>query len=213
VVVAAGSSVRFGGDKLLEEVAGLPVVAHAVAAVRAKVDVCILVGRAEHLDELLQLDLDVEVVPGGATRTLSEMAGLAALGAPPDLIGIHDGARPLVTPSLVENLFGTAAEVGGAVPVIPANTLLVERATLRRAAGLVTAQTPQVFRGPELMAAYVRAAKAGFEGNDTAEVVERFSELEVAAVPGEPDNLKVTYRGDLEEVRRTITASSRNEPL
>jgi 2-C-methyl-D-erythritol 4-phosphate cytidylyltransferase len=213
VVVAAGSSTRFGGDKLLEEVAGLPVVAHAVAAVRAKVDVCILVGRAEQLDELLRFDLDVEIVPGGPTRTLSEMAGLAALGDPPALIGIHDGARPLVTPSLVEQLFETAAEVGGAVPVIPPNTLLLERATLRPAAGVMTAQTPQVFRGPELMAAYVRAAEAGFEGRDTAEVVERFSELEVAAVPGEPANLKVTYRGDLDEVRRSITASSRNEPL
>lgn len=211
VVVAAGSSVRFGGDKLTAEIAGAPLIAHAVAAVRDLVDICVLVGRGEHLEHLRRLDLEVEVVAGGATRTLSEMAGLTALGEPADLIGIHDGSRPVVAASLVETLFERAHQVGGAVPVL-AGTVLLERKTLRPVRGLMTAQTPQVFRGPELMAAYARAAQAGFEGKDTAEVVERFSNLEVAAVPGDPDNIKVTYPADLEEVRRKLTAPSRNGP-
>jgi 2-C-methyl-D-erythritol 4-phosphate cytidylyltransferase len=210
VVVAAGSSVRFRGDKLLEQVAGMPLIAHTVAAVRGSVGRCVLVGRASSLGELRRLDLDAEVVAGGATRTLSEMAGLAALGDPPDLIGIHDGARPLVTPALVETLFGAADELGGAVPVLAPDGFLLEKATLRPAHGLVMAQTPQVFRGPELMAAYVRAAQAGFDGTDTAEVVGLFSDLEVAAIAGEPDNIKVTFPADLEVIRGRLTAPSRN---
>jgi 2-C-methyl-D-erythritol 4-phosphate cytidylyltransferase len=212
VVLAAGSSTRFGGDKLIEEIAGLPLIAHTIAAVQATIDVCILVSRADQADRLRDLDLGVDVVAGGSTRTLSEMAGLAALGDPPDLVGIHDGARPLVTRTLIEKLFETAREVGGAVPVLAPETFFVEQATLEPVSNLMTAQTPQVFAGPELMAAYVRAARSGYDGRDTAEIMERFSETPIAAVPGEPANLKVTYPADLEEVRRRLTTPSRNEP-
>lgn len=212
VVVAAGSSTRFGGDKLIEQVAGIPLIAHTMAAVTRTVDVCILVSRPEQAERLRNLDLGADVVVGGSTRTLSEMAGLAALGDPPDLIGIHDGARPLVSRALIERLFETAREVGGAVPVLASDTLFVEQTTLQPVTRLMTAQTPQVFNGPELMAAYVRAARSGYEGPDTAEIMERFSEVPIAAVPGEPGNLKVTYPADLEEVRRRLTAPSRNEP-
>jgi 2-C-methyl-D-erythritol 4-phosphate cytidylyltransferase len=212
VVVAAGSSVRFGGDKLTEEIAGAPLVAHAVKAVRDLVDVCILVGRAEQLDHLRELGLGVEVVVGGPTRTSSEMAGLAALGKPADLIGIHDAARPLVSKSLIEALFETADRVGGAVPVLAPDTVLLEREGLQPVPDLMTAQTPQVFRGPDLMAAYVRASQAGFDGRDTAEIMERFAEVAVAAVPGDPGNIKVTYPTDLEEMRRRLTAPSHNGP-
>lgn len=212
VVLAAGSSTRFGGDKLMEQVAGLPLIAHTMAAVTATVDVCVLVSRPEQAERLRNLDLGADVVVGGSTRTLSEMAGLAALGDPPDLIGIHDGARPLVGRALIESLFETAREVGGAVPVLAPDTFFVEQTTLQPVSLLMTAQTPQMFNGPELMAAYVRAARSGYEGRDTAEIMERFSEVPIAAVPGEPGNLKVTYPADLEEVRRRLTAPSRNEP-
>jgi 2-C-methyl-D-erythritol 4-phosphate cytidylyltransferase len=60
------------------------------------------------------------------------------------------------------------------------------------------------------MAAYVRAAQAGFDGTDTAEVVGLFSDLEVAAIAGEPDNIKVTFPADLEVIRGRLTAPSRN---
>lgn len=212
VVVAGGSGSRFGSDKLAADIGGRPLVAHTVAAVVPLVDRCILVGRPDSVTWLQSLQLDVEVVPGGATRTHSEMAGLAALGQPPDLIGIHDGVRPLVTRALVEALFQAAAEAGGAVPLVRPRELIVDRSTLRPAGGLCFAQTPQVFRGPELMAAYVGAAQTGFEGRDTAEVVERFGALEIAAVDGDPGNFKVTYPVDLEEAQRRLTAPSHNGP-
>jgi len=212
VVVAGGTSIRFGSDKLAAEIDGRPLLAHTVEAVVSSVGRCVLVGHPDALEWLGSLDLGVEVVPGGANRTSSETAGLAALGEPAELIGIHDAARPLVTRELIEAVFRAASETGGAVPVIPAEGLVIGRSTFRPVEGLQLAQTPQVFRGPELMAAYVRAAQAGFDGRDTAEVVERFGNLSIAAVPGDPGNLKVTYPEDLEEVSRRLRALSRNRP-
>jgi len=212
VVVAGGTSIRFGSDKLAAEIDGRPLVAHTVETVISSVERCVLVGHPDAIEWLSSLDLGVEVVPGGASRTSSETAGLAALGEPAELIGIHDGARPLVTRELIEAVFRAASETGGAVPVIPSEGLVIGRSTFRPVEGLELAQTPQVFRGPELMAAYVRAAQAGFDGRDTAEIVERFGNLSIAAVPGDPGNLKVTYPADLEEVSRRLIALSRNRP-
>lgn len=210
--MGAGSSTRFGEDKLMVEVGGSPLVVHTIEAVKAHVDVCVLVCRAEAQERLESLKLGVEIVPGGSTRTLSEMAGLEALGSDePALIGIHDAARPLSSAALVERLYETADRIGGAVPILEPVTLLIDRRTLGLLDDVVTVQTPQVFRGPELMAAYVRAAKAGVDADDTAEIVQRFGEVPIGAVPGERSNLKVTYPQDLEEVRRQFKGASRSE--
>ncbi|HIE21158.1 MAG TPA: hypothetical protein EYP73_00995 [Acidimicrobiia bacterium] len=212
IVVGAGSSSRFGGDKLMAEVAGRPLVAHTMKAVAGAAEICVLVCRAEQQPALNDLGLGVTIVPGGATRTVSEMAGLAALGGEIDLIAIHDAARPLVKRTLVETLYETAADVGGAVPVLEPNRILIDRRTLRPLEGAMLAQTPQVFRGPELLGAYVRAAQAGFEGLDTADVMLEFGDVPIAAVPGDPTNLKVTYPEDLSLVRKMLEDASRSEP-
>jgi 2-C-methyl-D-erythritol 4-phosphate cytidylyltransferase len=68
----------------------------------------------------------------------------------------------------------------------------------------MAAQTPQVFRSAELRAAYERAEVDGFDGYDTAEVVSRYSNLKIAAVPGDPANIKITYPEDLREVREIL---------
>ncbi len=212
IVVGGGSSSRFGDDKLLAEVAGEPLVSHTVAAVRDLVDKCVLVIRPDIIEGISSLGLDVEIVPGGSSRTLSEMAGLTALGGNFDLIGIHDAARPLVEPKLIDQLFLTAEATGGAVPVWKPDDLLVYRRELKPVERPVVAQTPQVFRGPELFAAYVRSAEAGYDGHDTVEIVHRYGELEIAAVPADPSNIKVTFPEDLEFVKRYFADPSRSEP-
>ncbi len=151
------------------------------------------------------------LVRGGDTRTKSELAGLEAVPDSIEIIGIHDGARPLASPSLVSRLFDTAAETGGAVPVLATTNPLVRQSDLSPVFDAAVAQTPQVFRGPELQSAYRAAAVAGFEGHDTADVVMKFSELTIAAVPGEPGNVKVTYPSDLDAVR-AVLEPSRSEP-
>ena len=210
IVVAGGAATRFGGEKLMAEIAGRPLICHTVEAVSSAVDITVVVARADLVEPMTMLGLDAVITQGGETRTDSELAGLAALGREYDLIGIHDAARPLVSPDLVERLYLRADEVGGAVPTLEPGQFLIDRRRLRPVTGLVTVQTPQVFRGAELLAAFVHAARGGFEGHDTVDVLERFGNLDIAAVEGDPDNLKVTFQADLEVVRARLEGSSRS---
>lgn len=211
IVVAAGSSVRFGEDKILTMVAGIPLVAHTVAAVIDHVDRCILVCRTDQMPDLTPLVPRADLVAGGPSRTASELAGLEAIGEPARLVGIHDGARPMVTADLIETLFETAARVGGAVPVVPASGPIVGQSDLVPVENAVIAQTPQVFRAEPLLAAYAAASAVGFEAQDTAAIARRFADIDIDSVPGEPDNLKVTVPGDLDLVRPGLE-TSRIEP-
>ena len=204
IVVAAGSSTRFGSDKLLAIVDGRPLVAHTVAAVIGHVDRCILVCRENQMASLDGLGADM--FPGGPTRTASEMAGLSALGGPAGLIGIHDGARPLVQGSLIETLFQVADRVGGAIPILEPEMPLIQKSDLSLATSVVVAQTPQVFRGEELLAAYTAAARVEYQAQDTAEVAQRFGRLVIEGIPGDPANIKVTEPADIEAVMAALEA-------
>ena len=73
---------------------------------------------------------------------------------------------------------------------------------------LVRVQTPQAFRAAELLAAYEQADRDGFTGTDTAACVERYAGLRVHCLPGDPRNLKVTYRADLDLAARLLARSS-----
>lgn len=209
IVVAGGSSTRFGADKLLADVEGRPLILHSIEAVAPHVDVCVVACSPNVSEVVERLAPDAVRTSGGRSRTLSEMAGLAALGDGADLIGIHDAARPVVSAALIERLFETAAQVGGAIPVIDPADLIIDRKTHLPHDGTQHAQTPQVFQAAPLLTAYVKAARADFEGHDTAEVVQRFTSATVVGVPGETANVKVTYRADLESVAETIRARSR----
>jgi len=203
VIVAAGSSLRFGADKLMSDVSGRPLIAHTVMTVKTAVDFCVLVARDDQIAALHALNLGIDIVAGGATRTESETAGLTAV-PPSRLIGIHDGARPGISRGLINQLFEAASLHGGAVPALPPRGALIEREGLTPVDNAVAVQTPQVFWGPELKAAYLAANRAGFTGYDTADVVRNFTNLEVAVIPGDPENFKITYQEDLEKARATL---------
>jgi len=209
IIVGGGSSTRFGADKLLADIDGLPLVAYTIEAMAAHSDRCVVVCRPETVEEIEKLRPDVIVTAGGSTRTLSEMAGLTALGGEADLIGIHDAARPVVKGFMIDRLFTLADRYGGAIPALSPEQLILDRKTHRPVPGLLRAQTPQVFRGPDLMAAYVKAARAGYEGQDTSEIMERFGDVTISVLPGDRENVKVTYPADIEKVRETIKGRSR----
>lgn len=209
IVVGGGSSARFGADKLMVDVGGRPLITHTLDAVVDRVDVCVVVCRSEAAEALAAMREDVIVTVGGDTRTQSEMAGLAVVGEAIDLIGVHDAARPLVKPEMIDRLFVAAEDQGGAVPLVSYQRLIVDKKTRRPVPGVLGAQTPQVFHGEELKTAYGRAAEANFHGHDTVEVMERFSDVQIVAVTGDPDNLKVTYPGDLDRVRAALSGPSR----
>jgi 2-C-methyl-D-erythritol 4-phosphate cytidylyltransferase/2-C-methyl-D-erythritol 4-phosphate cytidylyltransferase/2-C-methyl-D-erythritol 2,4-cyclodiphosphate synthase len=152
--------------------------------------------------------------PGGRTRRASVHRALALLEPhAPAYVLIHDGARPWVSPPLIRAVMAAAVRYGAALPVLP----LVEtpkelapapepgvffvRRHLRRAR-LGAAQTPQGFAFPAILRAHQKAADregpGEFEYTDDAEIWGEFCGP-VAAVPGSPENRKITFPGDLPE--------------
>jgi 2-C-methyl-D-erythritol 4-phosphate cytidylyltransferase/2-C-methyl-D-erythritol 2,4-cyclodiphosphate synthase len=142
-------------------------------------------------------------VTGGATRQASVRAGLEAMAeaasAPaPDLVLIHDAARPFVDPATIARVIAATRETGAALAAIPqADTLKAGAEGLIRATvpreGLWRAQTPQGFRFPLILAAH-RAARED-TATDDAGLIER-SGHPVALALGAEENMKVTTPGD-----------------
>ncbi len=227
IVPAAGSGVRFGGvvPKQYLPLAGRPLLAWTLRALAAsgRVDCTILAvaagqeGRCR--EEILEphgLTVD-HVLAGGADRQASVYAGLSKAPAETDLILVHDGARPLVTPEIVRAAIDAAGADGAAVVAIPVTDTIKSADAERRVAEtlprgrLWAAQTPQVFRAAWLRAAHATALADGFRGTDDSVLVERRG-YPVRLVPGSPENLKITTTADLaraEQILRGRLAKAR----
>ena len=207
IIVAGGRGTRLGGaPKQWREVAGRSVAGHANRALaQAGLSPLVFVHHPDDADLASQACPDLLLVPGGASRAESVRAGLEALAAdPPDLVLIHDAARPCVTPALVARVVEALSHHDGAAPALPVTDALwrgaatVEGTQARD--GLWRAQTPQGFRFGPILAAH-RTHPGG--AADDVEVA-RAAGLTVAIVPGEEDNLKVTHPGDLERAARIL---------
>ncbi|HEY8656065.1 MAG TPA: 2-C-methyl-D-erythritol 4-phosphate cytidylyltransferase [Candidatus Limnocylindria bacterium] len=209
-ILAAGSSTRAGADKVSADLGGRPVLAWSIAAAIAsgafaEILVVAPVGR-EPAVRALVAEYAVRVIPGGASRTASSWAALAAL-VTHDVIAIHDAARPFTAPSLFARLVAEAAEHGSAVPG------LAVADTVRRAdaggrsleevdrSGLTLVQTPQVFRRPVLERARAAAGDRTFT-DDAAAVIA--SGQEARLVQGDRRNLKLTTMEDLGYARELV---------
>ena len=189
------------------EIAGEPALLHALRPFLAETRVVALVVALAPDDArtppawLAGLDPRVSVIAGGATRTQSVRAAIAALPPGLDLIAVHDAARPLVTGAVVSRCIDLAGQGFGAVAGCPAVDTLKQVdadasvvATPDRAA-FWQAQTPQVFPADVLRAAY---AEARAEGTDDSALVERSAPtLRVKMVDAGPTNLKITRPEDV----------------
>ena len=206
VVVAAGASQRFGGDKLGAVIAppyGTVLDRSITVAMAAGQGVVVVVAAdspllaGEHPPAL-------RFVAGGATRSASVRAGLDAVPEAAAAILVHDGARPLASPALfarvVEAITGGAEVVVPVVPVV--DTIrsvdggVVDRERLR------AVQTPQGFRAAVLRAAHA----AGAEATDDAALAEALG-ASVTLVAGETTNLKITRPVDLVVARSYLEDS------
>lgn len=196
IIVAAGRGSRMGGEvpKQWQSLAGKPALEHALAAFAGMQVVLVI-----HPGDRARAEaLGVPLVEGGATRDASVLAGLQALdGTGVEAVLIHDGARPLVSRSLIGRLVAALAHHDGAAPALPVTDALWRGAegfvsgTVDRA-GLWRAQTPQAFRLAPILAAH-RAHPGG--AADDVEVA-LAAGLDVKIVEGEESNLKLTYPGD-----------------
>jgi 2-C-methyl-D-erythritol 4-phosphate cytidylyltransferase len=219
VIVAAGSGTRVGADvnKVLLPLGDRSVLGWSVRDALAADDVRRVVivirpsDRSAVADALAPHlgDAEVVLVDGGASRHASEWAALQHL-APAieageiDLVAIHDGARPLAGVALFEATLAAARTHGGAIPVVPVRDLLTtELVPLVGEHGAV--QTPQAFRADLLLAAHRASAASGFEGTDTAAVLAEHGEFDIAAVPGSPGNLKITFPEDVALAERLLS--------
>jgi 2-C-methyl-D-erythritol 4-phosphate cytidylyltransferase/2-C-methyl-D-erythritol 2,4-cyclodiphosphate synthase len=211
ILVAAGSGIRFGTEvpKQFLTIAGKPVIRHAAEALAAHVSLLQPVGDAEPIESaLLGIAGCLPVVAGGATRQDSVRAGLEALVPhAPDIVLVHDAARPVIPPGTVAALLAALRESAGAIPAAPvADTLKrvlrgVITETVPRS-GLFRAQTPQAFRFPALLAAH----RSGLTGaTDDAALLEGSGET-VEVVPGSDDNIKLTYPEDVLRLERIMAA-------
>lgn len=215
LIVAAGRGARFGTDipKQYLSLAGEPVLRRSVRAFlqHPRVTGVQVVINPDHHDLYTRavegLDLPAPI-SGGPTRQDSVRFGLESLAAnePPDLVLIHDGARPLVDADTISRVVEALAEKAGAIAATPlADTLKREAdgviaATVDRTL-LWRARTPQGFRFRDVLAAHRNAT--GLDLTDDAAVAERAG-LEVQLVHSNPDNLKITHAYDLARAERLI---------
>jgi 2-C-methyl-D-erythritol 4-phosphate cytidylyltransferase len=223
VVLAAGMGTRVGadGNKAYLQLAGKSMLSWSVAAVARSTGIARTVvvfrrGERDLAAHTLATELPsttVELVEGGDTRHGSEDNVLRHL-APDiesgaiDVVLIHDAARPLAGPDMMDTALATARAFGGAIPVLPATDVVKSAADGRISPAdgtLVRVQTPQSFRAAPLLTAYRQAGEGDFEGTDTSSCVQRFTDVDVRVFPGESTNLKVTFAHDVQIAERLLS--------
>ncbi len=216
LIVAAGSGQRFGAERPKQylDLAGKPILRHTVEAFLRHPQVSavrVVINPAfRDLYETAVAGLGLpEPVAGGASRQDSVRNGLEALAeSAPDLVLIHDAARPLIDAATISAVIAALDQQPAAIAAVPvADTLKrgrdgVVADTVDRS-GLWRAQTPQGFRFPEILAAH--CAVAGLELTDDAAVAERAG-LPVALVPAKEENFKVTTPDDLTRAAQSLDA-------
>lgn len=218
LVPAAGAGVRLGpgAPKALRPLAGEPLLVHAVRRIAAAPSVRVIVVAApmadvESVRELLAPVAPVTVVPGGAERQASVAAALAAVPAGPEIVLVHDAARALTPPELVEAVAGAVRSGHDAViPVLPVVDTIKEVDAGERVLGTVdrsalrAVQTPQGFRRSVLAAAH---AAAGDPLTDDAGLAEKQG-VPVVCVPGSELALKITRPFDLALAEHLLAAGA-----
>ena len=210
VILAAGSSERMGTDKALMELGGMPVLARTLLVFQKSplVDDIVVVTRMEKVMEIAGLCKKYgigkvsQVITGGATRAESALAGVSAVKGSARLIAIHDGARPLVTPEVIERCVYAARDNMAAVPVISSTDTLKAVddkgfvvATVDRA-HTVRVQTPQVFDADLIKGALTKAASDGQAITDDCSAIERMG-VKAITVQGDVNNIKLTTPDDM----------------
>jgi 2-C-methyl-D-erythritol 4-phosphate cytidylyltransferase len=208
IIVAAGASRRLGFDKLTAPLAGRALLLHTVEAFEKtkSVDEIVVVTREDRIAEfqtmLGSVTKLVAIVAGGEHRHNSVEAGLRELSEGSRYVAVHDGARPLITPTQIEQVFDQAQTHGAAALAEPLGD------TIKRASEdlvvcesidrhqVYAMQTPQIFERTLLEQAYHAVSESGRLVTDEVSAVELLGR-KVVLVPNPEVNFKITYERDL----------------
>jgi 2-C-methyl-D-erythritol 4-phosphate cytidylyltransferase / 2-C-methyl-D-erythritol 2,4-cyclodiphosphate synthase len=228
LVVAAGRGLRLGAErpKQYMSCAGRPLIVHTLEALAAGWPFSVVTiaihpdNRAlydEALGRLTQAAAAALAPPatGGETRQQSVLAGLEALvSSAPDIVLIHDAARPFPSPELVARAVQAAVRHGAAAPGTPMSDTVKQvdaegrvLATPPRSA-LRAVQTPQAFAFPLILSAHRRAAAAGIAGLTDDVAVAEWAGAPAYVFEGDPANVKVTTMQDFTAAEARLKAST-----
>lgn len=213
IIVAAGQGSRMGTkiNKQYLHLLNKPVLAHTVDVFErhSLIEGIIIVTRQDEInlcnEEVIipyNFRKVIKVVAGGKERQDSVYEGLKALPTQCELVVVHDGARPLITPNLIDEVLIAGRKEGAALVAVP-----VKDTIKRESGGFVSetiprqeiwaVQTPQIFTKKIILEAYQEAYNQGFYGTDDASLVERLGK-KVKIVPGSYENIKITTPEDLD---------------
>lgn len=223
LILAAGSSVRFGRDKLTTLINGKPLISYSLKAFAETPSISSIIlvvppKREEEFRQLVdsleipQLTAITKIVTGGSNRHESVQHGLALLPAFIDFVAIHDAARPLITRNQIEHVCTAAYEHGAAALALPVTDTLHRVDRQGYAQGTIdreqlwSVQTPQVFRTPDLIDALnLKTNNFPPEKTPTDEVsLLQQHGIKVALIENGEPNLKVTYPADLKLVEASL---------
>jgi 2-C-methyl-D-erythritol 4-phosphate cytidylyltransferase/2-C-methyl-D-erythritol 2,4-cyclodiphosphate synthase len=216
ILVAAGRGLRAGagGPKQYRSIGGRSVIHRALAAFAEHPEIAV-VQPVVNPDDIALFESAVSdlrhatPVNGGATRQASVLAGLEALvPLQPEIVLIHDAARPFVSPAVISRAIVAASRTGAAIPVVPVTDTIKQvtgsgdiQATPERAS-LRIAQTPQTYKFAAILDAHRRAARERSDFTDDAAIAE-WAGLTVTTFEGDVANMKLTTPEDFvrEEAR------------
>ena len=208
VIVAAGNASRMGGiDKVMAPLEGEPMICRTVRTFQNSdvIKEIVVVTRPDliaSMTALFQSYTKVKaVVEGGKSRDESVALGLNALSKKVKLAAIQDGARPLITPEVIDRTVRAAHSYGAAAPAVPVkDTIKVVQGSIVKEtpdrSQLRAVQTPQVFDIDLLRAAMKKAREDEAAITDDCSAVERLG-MSVRIVEGDERNIKVTTPMDL----------------
>ena len=214
ILVAAGKGARIGGEipKQYRQIGGKAVLRRTIEATLAEpriTETIVVVADGDpYISELIADFENIRVVTGGATRTASVKAGLAALTSnPPDLVLIHDGARPFVSLSVIGSVIEGLDNSPAAVPALPIPDALksldgssVDREQLRRV------QTPQGFQFDKIWSAFQALDNEASFADDIE--VAQAAGLKIAFTQGDVNNFKVTYPEDFAKTEAMLATET-----
>ena len=209
--MAGGSGTRLGADKPKQflTVGGKEILVHTLERFLAVPEVgkVVVVLPEEWIEEWREIAARYglaeshTVCAGGDSRIGSVRNGLAALGEC-DLVAVHNGVRPFVSAAMIERGFEVAEEFGSAIPVVEVVDTIrkvgAEGSEIVNRSELRAVQTPQIFDGEVLRAAYASCRSERY--TDDGSVVERWLSSrggQLAFYAGERNNIKITYAEDL----------------